>query len=406
MHGHDLKWNGGMRSRATWAFLVVLATGAAGCQTTARQENNQFAPQVPRTPVRSAIRDLTGAERPGVPPAPYQTIGKRWSSLESPKIKPAVYSDVPKELDKTTMPEYRIEPPDILLVDAVKIVPKAPYHIETLDVLRIEIDPSSTLTGEPIFGEYQVDPEGKIDLGFSYGKVDVLGKTIDEARKVIEEHLGRILTAPNILAVTLSSYGAQQQVAGEHIVGQDGNIRLGSYGSVYVTGMTMDEAQAAIEQHLSKYLEQPRVSVDVYAYNSKVYYIITQGAGLGDGVIRIPVTGNETVLDAVSSIGGLESVSSKRIWIARPARGGNECVQHLPVDWTAITQHAQVDTNYQILPGDRVFIAEDKMVAADNFIAKTISPFQQLMGFTLFGNGMVRSLQRGQNASNNRFGGF
>ena len=66
-----------------------------------------------------------------------------------------------------------------------------------------------------------------------------------------------------------------------------------------------------------------QVIVDVFAYNSKSYYLITSGAGLGDNVMRLPVTGNETVLDAVAAIGGLAQTSSTRLWISRPAPGGS-----------------------------------------------------------------------------------
>ena len=77
--------------------------------------------------------------------------------------------------------------------------------------------------------------------------------------------------------------------------------------------------------------------MDVVAYNSKVYYVITQGAGLGDNVRRFPVTGNEPVLDAISQINGLSQLSSTHIWIARPAPGNFNCEQIMPVDWVAIT---------------------------------------------------------------------
>src|SRR5262249_33101479 len=60
------------------------------------------------------------------------------------------------------------------------------------------------------------------------------------------------------------------------------------------------------------------LTLDVAAYNSKYYYVITDGAGYGEQVIRFPYTGNETVLDAVSQIQGLPAVSSKkRVWVAR-----------------------------------------------------------------------------------------
>ena len=52
---------------------------------------------------------------------------------------------------------------------------------------------------------------------------------------------------------------------------------------------------------------------------------------------------------------GTQNLSSKRMWIARPATCGTEC-QILPVYWKSITALASTGTNYQILPGDCVFI--------------------------------------------------
>ena len=117
--------------------------------------------------------------------------------------------------------------------------------------------------------------------------------------------------------------------------------------------------------------------------------------------------GNETVLDAIAQIQGLEQVSSKKIWVARPSRTtGN--VRILPVDWFAITESASPHTNYQILPGDRVFIAEDKWVAWDTRLAKLTAPFERIMGFTLLSVGTATRLsgpvlQGGGNPNNSGF---
>ena len=118
----------------------------------------------------------------------------------------------------------------------------------------------------------------------------------------------------------------------------------------------------ALQKHLAQFFDSPEVSVDVLGYNSKVFYVITDGAGLGDNVRRIPVTGNETVLDAVAAVGGLSQLSSKEVWVARPAPGEFGCEQILPVDYAAITRGGSAATNYQLLPGDRVFIAEDNLI--------------------------------------------
>jgi polysaccharide biosynthesis/export protein len=311
-------------------------------------------------------------------------------------------SDVPRELDKMSLPTYQVEPPDILLVDAVKVVPKSPYKIEPMDMLQIVV--TGTLLDQPIANVYPVDPGGTVNLGPAYGAVNVVGMTLADAGAAIKKHLTQLLTAPEVSVVLAQSAG-KQQIAGEHLVGPDGTINLGTYGNVYVSGMTLEMTKAAIERHLSKFLESPEVSVDVFSYNSKVYYIIAAGGGLGDQVTRVPVTGNETVLDAIAQVDGLTRISSKRIWIARPAPGGVGCDQLLPVNWTEITRGASTATNYQVLPGDRIFIEEDRLVALDTIINKITAPFERVLGFTLLGTQTVQTINRfPRGLSNNQLG--
>jgi protein involved in polysaccharide export with SLBB domain len=158
---------------------------------------------------------------------------------------------------------------------------------------------------------------------------------------------------------------------------------------------------------MSRYFDSPEASVDVIAYNSKVFYVITEGAGLGDNVRRVPVTGNETVLDALSAVNGLSQVSSCHIWIARPAPGGFGCEQILPVDYEAIARGGSAATNYQVLPGDRVFIAEDNVTAFNNFLTKVTTPIERLFGVASLGTSAVRGFQTtGRDYNRFRTGGF
>ncbi|MGD0900387.1 MAG: hypothetical protein ABR915_21350, partial [Thermoguttaceae bacterium] len=114
----------------------------------------------------------------------------------------------------------------------------------------------------------------------------------------------------------------------------------------------------------------------VLTYDAKVYYVVTQGARIGDSIRRLPVNGNETVLDAIASVNGLSQLSSKRIWIARPAPGKVDCEQILPIDWDAITQGGETKTNYRILPGDRVFIAEQTRSLLGHVLDKFAPPHE------------------------------
>jgi polysaccharide biosynthesis/export protein len=300
-------------------------------------------------------------------------------------------STVPRELEKVSLPPYVIEPPDILMINAVKVVPKPPHIIEPFDGVLIRV--LGALPDQPIADAFAVDPEGTIDLGPSYGRVKVSGLSIDEARAAIERHLAPILEDPQV-SVSLAFTSGAQQIVGEHLVGPDGRVNLGTYGSVYVTGLTIEEARAAIEEQLSNFLESPEVVVDVFAYNSKKYYVITQGAGFGDNVVQAPITGNEMVLDAVAQVGGLSQLSSTKIWIARPAPNGVGCEQILPVNWEDITKGANTATNYQLMPGDRLFIAQDPMITLDALVRKYTAPFERIFGFVSLGTAMANRIDR------------
>jgi len=338
-----------------------------------------------------------------------------------------IFRDVPKEAAKSSLPHYFLEPPDIINVEVLHLVPKAPYRLRVFDGVMIDV--IGTPPEDPISGLFGVEPGGYINLGSSYGSVRVAGLSIDEAQEAIRRHLdgtGRMTerrapidgfvgvrflnstdapqnadeqrtstmvssTVPPagwlinpIVSVRLQRMGDMQQIAGNHTIGPDGFISLGSYGRVYVRGLTLEEARDAIEYHLSSYLDHPQVAVDIFSYNSKAYYVIFDSSGLGTRVLKFPYTGNETVLDAIANTDGLPANASRRIWVARPVGNSNKPVI-LPVDWVDIAAYGKPDTNYQLLPGDRVFAQEDRFLAVDGTLARVLAPAERIMGFSLLG---------------------
>jgi polysaccharide export outer membrane protein len=312
---------------------------------------------------------------------------------------------LPRELDKASLPPYIIEPPDLLTVDALRLVPLPPYHVEPSDALFLQvsnIDPNNPIEK----GIYQIEPEGTLNLGVAYGRIRVVGMTVDEVKEAIEQELkkqGQVKPQAN---VSLYQSRAFQYIRGEHLVRMDGTISLGTYGSVYVTGMTLEEAKQAVEAKLSKFLLNPEVSLDVLAYNSKVFYVVTDGAGNGEQVVQLPITGNETVLDAMSKVGGLAAqASKKRIWIARPAPANAACGdQILPVDWNAIVQCGKTATNYQLLPGDRIYVKAQPLITFTIMLDRVIAPVERAFGVTLLGQSTIRSFERNRNNANNNNG--
>jgi polysaccharide export outer membrane protein len=302
-----------------------------------------------------------------------------------------------------SLPSYYVEPPDILQIEMLKLVPLPPYRIDIYDVLQIRV--LGTILDQPIDGFFLVEGEGVVSLGPAYGSVRVAGMTIDEAKEGIAQKLQELLAKPDV-SVQLAKTAGTQPITGQYYIAPDGTINLRQYGLLHVSGKTVTEIRLDLQKHLSRYFDSPEASVDVLAYNSKVFYVITEGAGLGDNVRRVPITGNETVLDALSMVNGLSQVSSTTIWIARPAPGGFGCEQILPVDYDSIAKGGSSATNYQVMPGDRVFIAEDSVSAMNTWLTKMTQPIERLLGVSSLGTSAVRGMQTMGRSYNQQRSGF
>jgi polysaccharide export outer membrane protein len=275
---------------------------------------------------------------------------------------------VPVELAKVTLPPYVIEAPDNLLIQVftkaeipfdeaakgplVTPIPEEKPKVEDPNKPKIEVQ--RQLPVQDISGQFQVRPDGSVGLGF-WGSVTVSGLTLDQAAEMIRRHL---LAAPGL---------QRYKIAEKNLI----------------------------------------VIVDVLAYNSKQYYVILDGGGYGEQVYRFPITGSETVMDAVANVYGLQQVASKRnIWVARRTLHPDQPWQILPVDWVGITQHGISLTNYQVMPGDRIYVKAQKLVTIDTAIARVISPIERVFGVTLLGTSMINQIRNRNTNGNGNGTGF
>ncbi len=373
--------------------LPAGAPGAAGVVQTAYQPGSEPGGKV----VTASYAQITPAGQ--LPPGGDHLMPEPGHDDGHGAVSPG---PLPVELRPTSHPPYTVAPADILYIDSLRLIPRPPYLIEPLEALLIQV--TNTLPNQPINGIFTVSPDGTVNLGFGYGVLRIAGMTVDQAQAEVTRVLGGTLRDARV-SVALVQYRGMQQTRGQHLVRQDGTIGLGTYGAVYVAGLTLGQIKCVLENYLSKWFLNPQISVDVAAYNSKVYYVIADGGGFGQSVIRLPITGNETVLDAIANVQGLPPIASKRrIWVARPAPAGH-CYQVLPVDWRAITEGGATDTNYQLFPGDRVFVSANRLIAFDNYLSMVFAPIERVLGLTLLGNFTAQSFRNnGSSNGNNGFG--
>ncbi len=202
---------------------------------------------------------------------------------------------------------------------------------------------------------------GAVAQGTPRTHEQTISKALERGREVGKEPSRYMIEPPDILKVDYAPEDSPLKLHGEsHLVRPDGTISLvpAPWGSVFVAGLTVDQAKQAIAKHLAEHLRNfdvKQLNVEVLAYNSKVYYVITDEPYKGEQVYTFLAKGNVTVLDALSKIPGLrEAASKKHIWIARPKEDGSE--QILPVEWTALTQRGENSINHALLPGDRLCV--------------------------------------------------
>ena len=108
----------------------------------------------------------------------------------------------------------------------------------------------------------------------------------------------------------------------------------------------------------------------------------------------MPITGNETVLDAINFAGNLlPTAANQNIRLVRPAPPGACCEQVLPVNITLIVNAGDPTTNYQIMPGDRLVVYRDPIVRLTIFVDRLAAPFQTVINSALQTSFFIRNVQ-------------
>ncbi len=315
-------------------------------------------------------------------------------------------NSLPREYSKTTMPPYVLEPPDVVVVEGIDLIPKPPYKIRPLEGLTIRLLNEDVLKRFMVDDTFTVDLDGTVNLGEFYGRVRVAGLSLEAATDAITKQIAKILPDPQVY-LALATPRTAPPVSGDYLIGQDGTVNLGPYGNVLIAGLALKEAKEAIELHLSQFLLEPEVSISVSGYNSKFYYVIFEAGGsTGLSMSKNPIVGNETVLDALINSGGLPgNASTRHLYIARPSADYRGCDQIIPVDINAITRRARTETNYQLLPGDRLYVRAQPLDQFNNRVSRMSGFVEQFLGRTIF---YISTLQFLQGAGGNPFffGGF
>ncbi len=254
-----------------------------------------------------------------------------------------------------------------LIQKELAIAPLAGYNVEISDTVSVEpvsFDASIRLPGDQV-----VKPDGTISLG-EFGSYQANGKTVELMQLEIQAHIDQKLRSE--MEVEYAKSEAEIEASSR----ESGDIETLDFepavDSVIENGdasdaadkleldaerdkreaVRRDRARKEFERRLDEKLKQNRVSVRLTNWDSKKIYVLGEVNSPGSFLY----IGNETVLDALIEAGGVTTSSNRHnIIVSRPSSCG-ECRTVMKICYDQIVQLGDASTNYQLLPGDRVFV--------------------------------------------------
>jgi polysaccharide export outer membrane protein len=128
----------------------------------------------------------------------------------------------------------------------------------------------------------------------------------------MEQVRGNYVLGPND-QILIRAFQVEEIGERPYRIDMDGNVDLPLVGTVKAGGLSVDQLEMELAKRLSTYVRNPQVSVTVVQYHSEPVFFI--GAFRSPGIYTLQ--GKRTLVDMLSSIGGLQPNASRRITITR-----------------------------------------------------------------------------------------
>lgn len=261
---------------------------------------------------------------------------------------------LPRELETQPLDQYLVEIGDTIFIETVSF------------------DATIRLPGDQV-----VKPDGTISIG-EYGSLMVVKKTIEQIELEIQS------TIDAKTRQQLEDEFAQEQQRDRQSRELRASLENGDSDPSRPTieienaadtldGQNLDadlirqrEYRLALDRRIEDRIAGNRISVRLVNWDSKRFYVLGEVNSPG----YFAYTGNQTVLDAILQAGGLSTKANHhQIIVSRPTPCGS-CRIVMKICYDQIVQLGDASTNYQLRPGDRVFVPSLKFI---DDVRKTLS---------------------------------
>lgn len=180
-------------------------------------------------------------------------------------------------------------------------------------------------------------------------------ESVDYERPIKSNIRGDYILSPSdVISVTVRGHN---DLSGGMQIRPDGKITMQLIDDVEVAGLTPAQVDDLITEELKKYLKEVNVSVSVVGFNSKTIHFI----GPTGNAVQLPYTGEMTVLDLVTRVGGVPQIAAPENTVI--VRGDMQEPLMIKVNLK--------DIIYRGDPKDNILLREDDIVILPaNFFSK------------------------------------
>jgi polysaccharide biosynthesis/export protein len=149
----------------------------------------------------------------------------------------------------------------------------------------------------------------------------------------------------------------------------DGNINLPLVGHLHVAGMSLQELEADLVKRLREYIREPQVFVTVVQFRSEPVFFV--GLFAKPGVY--PLQGNRTLVEMLSTVGGIQRDAARRLKITRHEEYGplplpdavvdpEKKISTAEISIGSLTQNMNPAENILLQPYDEVSVGRAELV--------------------------------------------
>ncbi len=179
------------------------------------------------------------------------------------------------------------------------------------------------------------------------------------------------IAPPDVLTITVRP---DPQIERELTVRPDGRISFDLIGDVEARGRTVEEVRLDIATRLKEFIVQPDVTVLLTTSQSRTFFILGEVNRPG----AYPIIGDVSAVHALGLGGGPTRMASlDNAKLVRPSPEGELTY---PIHFGAITEHGYGATNYQLQPGDVVYVPPNLSARIGYALQLIFFPLQQVLG--------------------------